>query len=306
MKRFLCYVSLFASVLVVLAGVTEYMIRQVPNAFVYKRQLLETKGAAMRTLILGNSIVDYGINPAILGDSTYNVALSGQWLRFNRQLLERYIDRLPRLRHVVWGMASYGLWMDDTDEVDVVYHKLYLDMHRPGDPWPTTELIALRGYALRKWSKYYLAGGTTMQCDSLGFDHSYALERRGHLWREDIPRLVRHQCGWKALDKDGSIRRANLEHLEAVARLCQAHGVQLHIVMPPVHPLYYRLADKPQLDELRATLRTVAARWTNVTIHDYLNDGRFDDNDFFDGNHLTSDTGATKFTTILRQDLHLN
>ena len=67
----------------------------------------------MSTLIIGNSIVDYGINPVFLGDSTYNVALSGQWFRFNKAMLERYIVSMPHLEHVLWGIVSYALWMDD-------------------------------------------------------------------------------------------------------------------------------------------------------------------------------------------------
>lgn len=303
MNQFLKNVGVFAFSLLLLGGIMEYMVRQVPNAFVFKRQLLEQKNNNVKTLILGNSIVDYGINPSFLGDSTYNVALSGQWFRFNQSMLERYIDKMPHLRNIIWGIGSYSLWMDDVDDVDVVYHKIYMDMYRESDNLPVSELVRLRGYALRKWSKYYIAHGITMHCDSLGFDNSYLLERRGIYWFEDIPGLVSHQCSWKDKDKDGSVYRANVRRMHEVAKLCHDRGIRLHLVMPPVHPEYYRLVDKNQVALVSQAAEDVSSHWNNVSWHDYLGDTRFTDDDFFDGNHLTSDIGAEKFTRILKRDL---
>lgn len=303
MKKFLICVGLFSLSLILLTGGIEYMLRRVPNSFVYKRQLMEQKGDRIKTCILGNSVVDYGINPAFLGDSTYNLALSGQWFRFNQCMLEQYIDKMPNLKNVIWGIASYALWVDDVDEVDVVYHQIYMDMGQGSHLLPTSELIRLRGYALRKWSKYYVAHGVTMHCDSLGFDHSYLPERRGKYWREDIPGLVRHQCSWKDKDKNGDLYRANIRRMHEMARLCQERGIHLYLVVPPVHPAYYRLADKAQLTLIHEAMADVAARWSNVDCLDYLGDSRFDDDDFYDGNHLNSTVGANKFSKILKADL---
>lgn len=303
MKKFLIYVGIFSLSLILLAGGMEYMLRQVPNPFSFKRGILEQKGQQMSTLIIGNSIVDYGINPQFLGDSTYNVALSGQWFRFNKAMLERYIGSMPHLEHVLWGIASYALWMDDVDDVDIVYHKLYMDIHRKDDMLPVSEFITLRGYALRKWSKFYMAHGVTVHCDSLGFDNSYRLEKRGSTWFDDIPGLVRHQCSWYDKDINGELYRANIQRMHEVAKLCHDRGIRLYLVLPPVHPTYYKLADKKQLELIYKAVEEVAARWDNVSYHDYLSDTRFTDDDFYDGNHLSSDRGAEKFTKLLKEDL---
>ena len=44
MKKFLIYVGIFSLPLILLAGGMEYMLRQVPNPFSFKRGILEQKG----------------------------------------------------------------------------------------------------------------------------------------------------------------------------------------------------------------------------------------------------------------------
>lgn len=50
-------------------------------------------------------------------------------------------------------------------------------------------------------------------------------------------------------------------------------------------------------------IREVADKWDNVSAYDYFKDNRFVADDFYDGNHLTSDVGAVKFGNILREDI---
>lgn len=306
MKKFLIYIGVFSLSLILLAGGIEYMLRQVPNSFSYKKLLLEKKRNEIKTLILGNSVVNYGINPTFLCDSTYNFALSGQWFHFNQLMLERYINKMPNLKNIIWGIASYSLWMDDIDDVDIVYHNIYMDIRANDNLLPMSELIQLRGYALRKWSKYYLANGVTMYCDSLGFDNSYLPEKRSKHWLEDIPALVKHQCSWKDKDKYGELYRANIRRMHEVAKLCHERGIHLYLVMPPIHPDYYRLADKKQLELTLKAASEIASQWNNVSCYNYFNDYRFTDDDFYDGNHLNSTVGATKFSKILKNDLPIS
>lgn len=78
MKKFLKTVCLFSLPLLLLCIGFEYSLRQVPNPFRFKRYLLEEKGAEIKNMIIGSSVVDYGIDPACMPDSTYNLAVSGQ------------------------------------------------------------------------------------------------------------------------------------------------------------------------------------------------------------------------------------
>ena len=306
MNRFLKYVAAFSASLLLLATGMEYMLRQVPNPLRFKRQIMETHESDIRTLIIGSSVVDCCIDPAGYADSTYNLAIAGEWMRFNQALFEKYVDRLPQLKEVIWGLAFHVLWMDDAanvDESSLVYHKIYMDISREDDHSLNLELINLGALSLRKWSKYYILRKSTVTCDSLGLDHGYGSDQKDDNWLEEIPGLVRWQHKVMLDDKDSTLYRANVRRLHEVARLCHERGIRLHLVMPPVHPEYVRLADRRQWEMIRTAAEGVVRQWDNVTWHDYLSDPRFTDEDFYDGNHLSSDHGAVKFTRILRQDL---
>lgn len=308
MKRFLTYVGIFSLSLILLAAVMEYMLRQVPNPISFKRALLEKHEADIQTLIIGSSVVNCGINPAYLSGHAYNLAISGEWLRFNQALFENYVDSLPQLKHLVWGLCFHALWMDDDADVDessLINHKIYLGIAREGDWFHNLELPYLGALSMRKWSKYYIRRKSTVVCDSLGLDHSYDLVHKPHDWLEEIPGMVRGHNKTMLADKDSILYRDNLQRLHEVARLCHERGIKLHLVLPPVYPEYARLADRGQLDMIRTAAEDVVRQWNNVSWHDYFTDSRFTDDDFYDGNHLSSDKGAVKFTKMLKQDLSL-
>lgn len=73
--------------------------------------------------------------------------------------------------------------------------------------------------------------------------------------------------------------------------------------MPPVHPTYFQLMNQEQLTLIHNAITEVTNKWENVHSLEYFGDTRFNDEDFYDGNHLSSDIGAIKFTKILKGDI---
>ena len=178
MNRFLKYIAVFSASLLLLAAGIEYMLRQVPNPIRFKRQLIETHQSDIKTLIIGSSVVNCGIDPASYADSTYNLAISGEWMRFNQAMIKKYVDSLPQLKDLIWGLCFHALWMDDAADVDessLINHKIYMDISREDDYFHQLELPYLGALSMRKWSKYYIRRKSTITCDSQGLDHDYAL-----------------------------------------------------------------------------------------------------------------------------------
>ena len=194
MKKFLTYICLFSSLLLVLGIGFEVMLRHIPNSYKFKQEIIEKNSDKVKNLIIGSSVTNCSINPAYLADSTYNISLSGQWLRYNRILLERYIGQLPHLQNVIWGISYQTLWIDDCisqDKISIANHKIYMGIETDKDPLYNIELIATGSISFRKWSKYYLLHKKTMACDSLGLDHGFDSTERSHAWLQDIPRLIK-------------------------------------------------------------------------------------------------------------------
>lgn len=316
MKKFLKTICLFSLPLLLLCIGLEYSLRQVPNPFQFKRYLLEGKGKEIKNMIIGSSVVDYGIDPACLPDSTYNLAVSGQWFRYNKAQLEKYIDSLPHLRNVIWGIAYQALWEDeyeadvflqDTKGEDdkIAYHTIYMDISFDNNWIHESELLSAGRLCFEKWSKHYLMHERTMYCDSLGLDHKYDLsekEENKNKWLKAIPKSIKMHTALRN-EKAESIYRQNIRRMHEVAELCHGRGVKLYLVVPPTYNLYHENIDEEQLHHMYSAIKSVADKWDNVSCHDYFKDKRFVEDDFFDGNHLTSDVGAVKFGRILRKDI---
>lgn len=306
MKRFVVNVLIFSSLLLVLAAGMEYMLRCVPNTYAFKRVLMEKDGGHIKTLFLGSSVAECGLDPVCFPAGTYNLAISGQWLRFNLQMFRQYQQHMPKLENVVLGICYHTLWSDDnidTDEWSVVEHGIYLDMDLENDFLPHSELLSLGARSLRKWSKYYILHGMTMKCDSLGLDHSFDLSERSVDWKDKMPSLASGHNGLVGADKDGLLYRQNLDRIRSLAELCREKGADLWLVALPVHGGYYSELDESALARLREGLSGLVAEYPHVRWLDYLGDARFSDDDFYDGNHLSADVGAGKFTMILRKDM---
>lgn len=305
MKQFIKYIILFSSVILVAGGILEYMLRQPPNMYTFKKELIEKKSNQIETIIIGSSVVNHGLDPSYMASNTYNLAVSGEWIRFNKIFLERYINRLTSLKQVIWGLCYHSLWMDDTDdfsEKSVVNHKLYMDIQAENDWGHNSELLSLRAVALRKWSKYYVLHKSTMNCDSLGLDHSFDTDKINKSWKKDVPALVREQTNRMWNDKQ-HLYTQNLKRIKEVAALCQQKGIKLFLIIPPVCQYFYKLAEKVQLNKLTKGFKDIEHEYKNVCFLNYISDIRFTDKDFYDGNHLNSDVGAVKFAKILQQDI---
>lgn len=315
MKEFLKTVCLFSLPLLLLYIGFEYSLRQVPNPFQFKRYLLEEKGMKIKNMIIGSSVVDYGIDPVCMPDSTYNLAISGQWLRYNKAQLEKYINNLPHLQNIIWGIAYQALWQDDYEkdvfyqdskrDDNIAYHNIYMDLSFDNNWIHESELLSTGSLCFDKWSKHYLLHEKTMYCDSLGLDHGYKSskkEKNENKWLKAIPRDIKRHTALEN-EKVERIYQQNIQRMHAVAKLCHDRGVKLYLVVPPTYSLYNEKVDEKQLQRMYSAIKAVADKWDNVSWHDYFKDNRFAKDDFFNGNHLSSDVGAVKFSKILRKDI---
>lgn len=73
----------------------------------------------VKILILGSSYAAYGINPAFLADSAFNLALSGQSVKYNLMLLRKYIDKMPHLNKAILGIGYQTPFFMDYENYDI-------------------------------------------------------------------------------------------------------------------------------------------------------------------------------------------
>ncbi len=309
MKRFLKQILLFIIPLAVIGIGIEIMLRNVPNPYTYKRTLLEKNLDGIKHLCIGSSVVNNGFDPAFFADSTFNFAFGGQWLRYNTLLLERYIGKMPNLENIILGICYRTMWEDEYNPVTgereddmITYYNLYLDIDHETTWKHHSELITTGHLAFKKFTKYYLAQKNTVTCDSLGLDRAKDGMKSDEKKYGELTKMVdKHsKCHYNKADE---VYRQNIEQLKKMADLCLLHNINLHIVIPPSLAEYCQLADKEQTRLMYSALEEINSPDDNIFIYDYFTDNRFTSDDFYDGNHLRSSSGAAKFTKILSEDI---
>lgn len=314
MKKFLIRVLFITVPLLILLALFECSLRRIPNPYLFKDELMSRKAMSVKTLIIGSSVADYGIFPAYLGDSAYSLAISGEWIKYNEASLMRFIDDMPHLKTIFWGICFQVLWKDDdytgvfveSEEIGDETHKAEQCIYRGftlgnHNPFYKIECIQNFPVAMEKWKKHYILRQPTVRCDSLGFDYTCALSKRSSNWKMWEQAVKSHSVD---VHKNvcNVIYRMNCKRMSRVAHVCKEKGIRLCLIVPPTHSLYYTHVGSEQLQLMYDALNEVCRKYENVLCLDYFKDSRFIDDDFYDVNHL-SDVGAKKFTRILVEEI---
>jgi len=302
MKRFLIRILFLGIVLTILGIGFELSLRSIPNSLVFKDELMARKASEVKTLIIGSSVAAHGIFPAYLGDSAYNLAIPSERIKYNEASLMRFIDKMPQLRTILWGITDHILYTTDINHF-IVYQHLYrgfeLDSHNP-----LYEIECIQNFtlAMEKWRKHYLLRQPTVRCDSLGFDYSCASSGAPFRWEKKWEKQLKSESVDVHQERNKQIYHQNLESMLRVARACKERSIRLCLVVTPSHSLHYTRAGEKQLNLMYDALQEICKQYDNVQYFDYFKDNRFTDDDFHDLKHL-SEAGAKKFTLILKKEI---
>lgn len=289
MKRFLRDIlfTLLLGVLIVLPG--EVYLAEKRDPMAYQRSYLEEHGERVRTLILGHSQTANAFDPHALGDSAFCAATPSRVIYFDRLLLEKYIDRLPNLKEVIYPMhysfSGACLFYTNRGMQDVVvyrhakYMKLYVDRY------PAESVLATSAFLSGQLRVGNLADDGYI--DSLGYS-----PWEGH-------------TGWQSEDDVKQIRREEFTtDLAAMARLCHEHGVRLVIITCPFSNAALEHVTDDGVRNMYEVVEQVDKQYP-VEYRNYLDAGDFrDDSLYHDWSHLDK-RGATLFAQRVKEDFNL-
>ena len=132
--------------------------------------------------------------------------------------------------------------------------------------------------------------------NDLGFGTDYTFEKRSRI----------HEKKGAVLAKRYTLNRKRQEEmkgiLEDMIRLCASRNITVVLFISPLHHSYREHLDKEQLDVMYSLLHDIKQKHANVILFDASSDSDFEDDDFYDADHL-NDLGAEKFTKKLDQFL---
>ncbi len=263
MKKFLRHIAFFLLPLLIVAVVMEIVAEAIPNSYTYKREYIEQHGAQIQTLILGSSNAYDGLNPNVLPNA-FNLANSSQTLEDDYRLLAKYIDSMDSLQTVIVGLGYHSLGAT-TEDNRRTYYTIYMDLY---PRWPISKYsfeVCNPEMLIKKIIKYAVSRDVT-RCDSLGqrVGHTKEAAQIGaEWWNKDVDALVNNDK-FAILNHKSEISKTvteNIEWLNSIVDLCNAHGVQPVIVQMPVMREYKQKLPREQvalMDEILQSLDTCA------------------------------------------------
>ena len=304
MKRFIASVSLFSLIVLLAGSAFEWSIRRIPNVYIFKDSMMTARGAEFSTLVIGSSVAHQGIDPAVFPDcaTAFNLAFPGEMTTYNCMTFFHYAPRLTRLRHLIWGFAYQQLYLDDRIHENMMNrygHRIYMGIDEQPGIVEHLECLALKSLAVRKFTKYYFKGETDEPFAPSGLD--YSPHRRGDIWKPKIKKNAGENS--KEMHLHSKERDMNIRLVHEVLDYCRNKGIRVSIIVPPVYPAYHDACD-PALKTYNVNFfKSLEKEYANLKVFYYFGDTRYEEHDFSNGDHLSSDHGAQKFTRRLLEDI---
>lgn len=298
MRRFVINTLLFALLVALTLAAGEVLVRNSTNSYSYKNQYILDNGSKISTLILGDSHNYYAINPAVLGDSAFNLANVSQNYEYDYRLLEHYLPYLPNLKTVVLSLSYHSLRDPLFEEGDEWWmannYKIYMDIDKHSDfsryNFEISQPDIFSGRVRRA-----LFGGKGM-CDTLGLSLDNSPEFCYSGWESESASKARKQT-----IADTRFVTENTKWLDRLCRLCHEYNLRTYLLITPLYEDYRRNMSSQQVAELYDVARLMYHRY-GVILLDFMNDPDFNHDDFFDADHLNH-RGAERLSLRLKQIL---
>lgn len=300
MKLFVKNILLFSLPILLLGGVLELFLREIPNDYRYKREYLDKNAERITVLFLGSSYAYYGVNPALMCPNSFNAAYISQSIYYDYQILKKYQNRWNKLQYIALPVSYatlYGNLETSEESWRVKNYVLYYGLHN---------VHALENYSevlsnslkinLKRIYQFYCLGRTNQTCSSLGWGTDYS-SHAGVGVRPDLAESGREAAKRNTMHNDLFFAE-NVRTLRSMIEFAKQRSVHLILYTPPAHAYYVKHFNPTQLKRSLRQFQELDRAYEEVSYHNFLTDSSFTTNDFYDADHL-NDLGAIKLTKRL-------
>lgn len=307
-----------------LNSVSRYMYESVRNNIIFTREELKESQGSVDTLLLGTSLVHWGLDPEVLdeklGTTTFNLATSAQPMSGSYYLLKDQVRRNP-VKTVFLGVAVPGMINDYDEDTPVklgVFDRISSPLIKAEYMgavgkfkefeqflfFPTRVVNVLdtkavrRNVSFKRSQEYkdriapdyapYIYYGMGFESKEVEYDGSFDDEKLGDdaIWNRD------------------NIVDSSVEYIKKIGRFCQDNGIELNLVIFPHSYEFARLqGDLADMDEYMEELSSdIGAELYNYNytvredIYDILTNDCYQDKKHF------NKKGAGIFAELLSND----
>ena len=303
MKRFLKYIIVFFSICFIALLLFELYLLRIPNRYSYKYNYVENHKDEIEVLLLGNCLIEGGLIPQMLGEHTFNAAISGREKVYDADLAKQFGPEMKNLKTLVLSLEyrdfSFGRGkVNPKDQkkhgglestIKCMHYK-YMNCHV--DPfWYWSEFL---NSELNYKERIHMTYEEQRETDSLGFVKLLDANR-GEGWEHwDLPAIVD-----TSLPMDSEKYESLYQSYRTVAQTCRDNHVRLIILSLPVYKTFQDGMNPAVEKEMSDFIAKVRREFPTAEYYNYMRDERFASDNFHDALHL-SESGSAKFSQIVK------
>jgi len=305
MKRALSRIIIFLIPIILFFILIEFILRILPNQYKYKDNYVNRHHEEIEVLILGQSQTQGGLIPEDFDLNCFSFAIDGQSIRYDKEIFEKYKDRLTNLKYIVLPINHFSLYFEMTEVVYMsdraINYPLYLGIKTDEIPFYKRFEFLSPGYKskLEFVVNTLLSKKNLVTCLPLG---NYKLDIIGKYHKSWEERAIK-DGKWQSecIRNSVKIRSENELRLKEIIEECGRKGIKVVITNPPVAEIF-RITNAHVLqfefDEHILLSRSLSIIYDNVIHINCFSSVEFTDEDYSSAEHLNAQ-GAVKFTNII-------
>ena len=294
MKRFKKYILIFFSPILILALSSEILLRKIPNDYLYKKEYLDRNSKNISILFLGSSHAFFGINPEYIKSNSFNAAEVSQTLDLDLKILKKYDNKWDSLKYIVIPIDYFSLYSKLEKGIEawrIKNYNLYYGMNISGNLAWYTEIFSNNiKVSFNKIYSYYIRGKSNISCSNSGWEFDYNNSKnKNDLNASGKNAAERHTA------KDDQYFKENVNSLKLIIEFAREKKIKVLLFTFPAYKSYVQNLEKKQLNRTINTVTNLADSCQNTIYVNMLNDKSFNEEDYFDADHL-NEIGAKKLT----------
>jgi hypothetical protein len=298
MKKFILNIFVFFLPLIIQGITMEFLLRQIPNDYEYKKKYLDKNSNLIEVLFLGDSHAFFGLNPVYCTTASFNASHVSQSLNYDLRILKKYEYRFDRLKIVVIPVSYYSLFESaesGSESWRIKNYIIYYGINTSKALKDHTEILSSTlTNNLGRLVSYYIKGNTEISCSALGWGISY-----NSRYAEDLDQTGK-EAAKRHTAKDLKHYSENVETLKSIIEFGKRHNINIVLFTPPAYKTYVCNLRKDQLYKSIQTAESVSMETSNCSYFNFLEDKSFSESDFYDADHL-NEIGAEKFTKLINK-----
>ncbi len=296
MKKFIKFLLLFLIPILIGMISFELLLRDIPNDYSFKKKYLNTNSNNIEVLFLGSSHIYFGINPEYISRKSFNGAHISQSLNFDLAILEKYKDRLKKLRYIIVPIDYFSMYSTLEGGVEnwrVKNYNIYYDISKYGNYWSGFEIFNGKLPSNISRAKSYLFNGKSdITCNKFGFGTTYNSKDSKDLIETGKTASKRHT---KELENNQTTFSKNIKTINSIIEFANSRNIKIIFITCPAYSSYRENLNPIQLDNSVNIIKRLSAKNTNTDYYNFLTDKTFIADDYYDADHL-NEIGAKKLT----------